>query len=88
MPLHAARDRGGVVMAGAACLQEAGGPRQTGKFVWTAGKLSWLAGWRLDSRQVTLDDDISIILPLHEGSFALRGRDLCRGGACFCLQYY
>ena len=33
--------RGGDVvgMAGAACLQ-AGGPRQTGMFVWLAGKLS------------------------------------------------
>lgn len=45
MALRTTRDGDVVGMAGAACLR-AGGPRQTGMFVWLAGKLEECARQR------------------------------------------
>jgi hypothetical protein len=46
-------------MAGAACLQDAVGPRQTGKFVWTAVKCNFRAGGYIQGGRL---DEISSVL--------------------------
>jgi hypothetical protein len=78
MASRAARDRCVVVMAGAACLQDAVGPRQTGKFVWTAGKLGRLVGGWVQGG--LLNNEISSIL--HGASVTILYRVNCGSWHC------